>query len=90
MSTDNDYERGSWWWLWLITAAVITWTIIIYAIIGIYFRFGHVCPTVKAEKSYLADRRTVARHKYHGIHTSVYNPATGEAWFVRDGRKCQL
>lgn len=29
-------------------------------------------------------------HRYHGIRKSIYNPATGESYFYRDGGKCSL
>jgi hypothetical protein len=39
----------------------------------------------EAEKAWIE-----ARHKYHGIWASIYDPETGESYFYRDGKKCRL
>lgn len=31
-----------------------------------------------------------ARHSYHGITSSVYDGATGERYFYRNGQRCKL
>jgi len=68
----------------------ILWILIAWAIVGLYFHFWHVCPTIRANNDYLADRWTVERHKYHGIGISTFNPETGEAYYTRDGKRCKL
>lgn len=69
---------------------LLLWALMGWGGYGLW-KFLRPCPTVKAEKSYLADRWTVARHKYHGIHTSVYDPATREAWFYnKKKQRCRL
>jgi hypothetical protein len=38
-----------------------------------------------------AERRYVAaRMKFHGITSARFDPATGERWFEREGKRCKL
>lgn len=75
----------------LIGGAVVgalLWLLICWAGFGLWCYFNP-CPTVKAEKSYLAEPHEVERMKFHGV---AFAESDGNGWweFERDGKRCKL
>jgi len=66
----------------------IVWLIIAYSVISLYRYFNP--QYFNPQQADVAADWIKKRHSYHGIHTSVYDPSTGEYYFIRNGKKEKL